>query len=179
MASWEGGSDTSSNHGCRIQLKLMLFNKKILALIACGSIGATAIAPMNAQAISVASYVPSSFGVGSKWEKNFDNKIPTYNATLASTYHGKASWYGPGFYGRPTASGRSYNPNRMTAAHKYLPFGTLVRVTNLNNGRSRVVEINDRGPYIGGRIIDLSERAASELGVTSTGVAPVTIEVLN
>jgi rare lipoprotein A len=67
----------------------------------------------------------------------------------------------------------------MTAAHRYLPMGTRVRVTNLNNGRTAVVRINDRGPYIGGRIIDLGEGAASVLGVKSTGVAQVRLEVLN
>jgi rare lipoprotein A len=90
----------------------------------------------------------------------------------------KASWYGPGFAGSPTASGEPFNPSALTAAHRTLPFGTRVRVTNLNNGRSVVVRINDRGPFVGGRSIDLSRGAASAIGMISTGVAPVKTEVL-
>jgi rare lipoprotein A len=91
---------------------------------------------------------------------------------------GYASWYGPGFHGNRSASGEIYNQNAMTAAHRSLPFGTYVQVTNLDNGRSVVVRINDRGPYIGGRVIDLSAAAARALGVMSTGVAPVRLDVL-
>lgn len=88
---------------------------------------------------------------------------------------GKASWYGPGFEGRRTASGDRYDPSDMTAAHRDLPFGSKVRVTNIENGRSVVVEINDRGPYKAGRVIDLSKGAAKRLGMVEDGVAPVTI----
>jgi rare lipoprotein A len=91
---------------------------------------------------------------------------------------GEASWYGPGFHGARTANGESFNQYAMTAAHRTLPFGTQVRVTNLNNGRSVVVRINDRGPFSGGRVLDLSKGAASQLGVISSGVAPVRIDVL-
>ncbi|HEY9665309.1 MAG TPA: septal ring lytic transglycosylase RlpA family protein [Coleofasciculaceae cyanobacterium] len=91
---------------------------------------------------------------------------------------GMASWYGPGFHGRASASGERYNQNAMTAAHRSLPFGTNVRVTNLNNGRSVVVRINDRGPFIRGRVIDLSAAAARVLGLIHTGVAPVQVQVL-
>jgi rare lipoprotein A len=76
------------------------------------------------------------------------------------------------------ASGGWFNPNAMTAAHKTLPFGTKVRVTNRNNGRSVVVTINDRGPYIKGRIIDLSKAAAKQVGMTASGIAPVSVTVL-
>lgn len=93
-------------------------------------------------------------------------------------YRGMASWYGPGFHGRRTANGERFNQNAMTAAHRSLPFGTQVRVTNNNNGRSVVVRINDRGPFIRGRIIDLSRSAASNIGMLGSGVAPVTVEVL-
>jgi len=78
---------------------------------------------------------------------------------------GMASWYGPGFHGRRTASGETFNSSGLTAAHRYLPFGTRVRVTNLRNGRSVVVRINDRGPFSGGRVIDLSRGAAAIIGV--------------
>jgi rare lipoprotein A (peptidoglycan hydrolase) len=89
---------------------------------------------------------------------------------------GIASWYGPGFHGRQTANGERFNQNDMTAAHRSLPFGTKVRVTNSNNGRSVVVRINDRGPFIGGRVIDLSAAAAQYIGMD--GIAPVNIEIL-
>lgn len=92
---------------------------------------------------------------------------------------GIASWYGPGFHGRRSASGERYNQNAMTAAHRSLPFGTNVQVTNLNNGRSVIVRINDRGPYARGRVIDLSAAAARVLGVMQTGIAPVRVDVLD
>lgn len=92
---------------------------------------------------------------------------------------GIASWYGPGFHGNRTAAGERYNQNAMTAAHKSLPFGTRVVVTNLNNGRSVVVRINDRGPFIRGRVIDLSAAAARMLGMMQSGIAPVRVDVLS
>lgn len=93
-------------------------------------------------------------------------------------FKGIASWYGPGFHGNRSASGEIFNQNALTAAHRNLPFGTLVRVTNLDNGASVVVRINDRGPFTGGRIIDLSAGAARVLGLIHSGVAPVRVEVL-
>lgn len=99
-------------------------------------------------------------------------------AAVRSSYNGMASWYGPGFHGRTSASGEAFNQYAMTAAHRTLPFGTRVRVTNLNNGRQVVVRINDRGPYSHGRIIDLSAAAAGEIGLQSAGVGPVQVEVL-
>lgn len=98
---------------------------------------------------------------------------------VRSQISGLASWYGPGFDGRKSASGEIFNQNALTAAHRKLPFGTQVRVTNLNNGRSVVVRINDRGPFIGGRVIDLSTAAAKALGMMQTGVARVRLDVLN
>lgn len=92
---------------------------------------------------------------------------------------GIASWYGPGFDGNRSASGEIYNQNAMTAAHRSLPFGTYVLVTNMNNGRSTVVRINDRGPYVRGRVIDLSAAAARVLGIMNTGIAPVKLQVLD
>jgi len=91
---------------------------------------------------------------------------------------GQASWYGPGFYGNRTASGEVLRRGTLTAAHRTLPFGTMVRVTNLQNGNSAVVRINDRGPFHDSRLIDLAHGAATELGVASSGVAPVRLEVL-
>gem|GEM_PF-1301314 len=90
--------------------------------------------------------------------------------------HGQASWYGPGFHGRTAADGSRFNMYAMTAAHKTLPFGTQVRVTNTRNGKSCIVRITDRGPYAHGRVIDLSKAAAKEIGVLATGVASVKLE---
>ncbi|MGB7412935.1 MAG: septal ring lytic transglycosylase RlpA family protein [Thermosynechococcaceae cyanobacterium] len=98
--------------------------------------------------------------------------------SVVSTQRGQASWYGGGFHGRKTASGERYNQNEMTAAHKRLRFGTRVRVTNLSNGRSVVVRINDRGPFVRGRVIDLSRSGAQAIGMMGSGVAPVSVEVL-
>ena len=108
-----------------------------------------------------------------------EQTIPVKNQPLiASNFNGKASWYGPGFHGRLTANGERYNQHALTAAHPNLRFGTKVRVTNLKNGRSVVVRINDRGPYAKGRIIDLSAAAAQTIGMIDMGVAPVRVEVL-
>jgi rare lipoprotein A len=94
------------------------------------------------------------------------------------TQTGGASWYGS--EGGPlTATGERYNPQGMTAAHRTLAFGSKVRVTNLRNGRNAIVTINDRGPFIGGRIIDLSAAAAEAVGIKSSGVGKVRIDVLS
>jgi rare lipoprotein A len=94
-------------------------------------------------------------------------------------YMGYATWYGGGHHGGPTASGERFNKNALTAAHRTLPMGTRVRVTNERNGRSVVVRINDRGPYgKRTRIIDVSEAAARQLGMIEAGVVPVRVEVL-
>ncbi len=90
---------------------------------------------------------------------------------------GIASWYGDEFEGRPTASGEIFDPDGMTAAHKTLPFGTIVKVTNLDNGKEAELKINDRGPFVKGRIIDCSKRGAKELGFFGKGTAKVKIEV--
>jgi rare lipoprotein A len=91
---------------------------------------------------------------------------------------GKASWYGAAWADRLTADGERFHPHALTAAHRWLPFGTIVRVTNLKNGRSLKVRINDRGPYYRGRIIDLSDRAAALLRLKKEGVARVRLEVV-
>ena len=96
-------------------------------------------------------------------------------AAAGGGYSGKASYY---WQGQQTASGARFNPSAMTAAHRSLPFGTRVRVTNRSNGRSVVVTINDRGPFTGGRIIDLSRAAAQAISMTGAGVASVSLQVL-
>lgn len=105
----------------------------------------------------------------------------TRSASLGSTGAGRSAGSGLASYywqGQRTASGARFNPSAMTAAHRSLPFGTKVRVTNKRNGRSVVVTINDRGPFIRGRVIDLSRGAAQVIGMTGAGVAPVSLEVL-
>ena len=94
------------------------------------------------------------------------------------TEQGLASWYGPGFVGKRTASSERFVPCKRTAAHLTLPFGTRLRVTNLSNGRIVRVRVNDRGPYVQGRIIDLSRSAAAALGMVRAGVVEVRIEVV-
>lgn len=91
---------------------------------------------------------------------------------------GIASWYGPGFDGNYTANGEVYDMNGVSAAHKTLPFGTIVRVVEFDTGNSIVVRINDRGPFIEGRIIDLSKGAASELGIVDKGITKVGLRIL-
>lgn len=100
------------------------------------------------------------------------------HSRLLQVVNGAASWYGPGFYGRQTASGERLRKGTFTAAHRTLPFGTRVRVTNLENGRTVVVRINDRGPFRAHRVIDLAHGAASELKMMRSGEVPVRLEVL-
>jgi len=99
--------------------------------------------------------------------------------SMGQTQTGKASFYADKFEGHPTASGERYKHNKLTAAHKTLPFGTIVRVTNIANGNTVDVEINDRGPYVDGRIIDLSRSAAEKLGFVNLGIADVKLEVVD
>lgn len=105
-------------------------------------------------------------------------RVATAPPASGAVQHGLGSWYGPGHDGGPTASGERYNKRAMTAAHRTFPMNTQVRVTNQRNGRSVVVRVNDRGPYIRGRIIDVSEAAAEQLGMKEAGVIPVKVEKL-
>jgi rare lipoprotein A len=98
---------------------------------------------------------------------------------MSQTQTGKASFYADKFEGQPTASGEKYKHNKLTAAHKTLPFGTVVRVTNLANGYTVEVKINDRGPYIEGRVIDLSKSAAEKLAFINLGITDVKLEVVD
>lgn len=103
---------------------------------------------------------------------------PTGNAQNFSE-EGRASWYGGKFHGRKTANGEVYNMYKMTGAHKILPMNTMVRVTNLDNGKSTKVRINDRGPFVRGRVIDVSKAAAQELDMIRSGTARVRVETLD
>ncbi len=93
-------------------------------------------------------------------------------------FRGKASYYADKFHGRKTSSGELFDNNKMTAAHKTLPFGTIVKVTNLSNNKSVIVKINDRGPFVAGRIIDLSHAAAEAIGMIGAGVVEVLVQVV-
>jgi len=108
------------------------------------------------------------------------NHIPQKTAArlIGYTETGKASYYAMKFQCRKTASGERFNQFAMTAAHKTLPFGTMLRVTNLENGKSVQVKVNDRGPFIRGRIIDLTRAAFARIGDTKKGLLPVTISTL-
>ncbi|TVT40426.1 septal ring lytic transglycosylase RlpA family protein [Hymenobacter setariae] len=94
------------------------------------------------------------------------------------TQSGQGSYYADKFRGRPTASGTPYRPSKLTAAHNTLPFGTKIRVTNTRTGRSVKVTVNDRGPHVKGRIVDLSKKAARKIGLVDAGVAPVQLKVV-
>jgi rare lipoprotein A len=105
-----------------------------------------------------------------------DDSVQAQRAQVGYVQQGIASWYGPRFRGRDTASGERFNQNELTAAHRTLPLGTKATVTNLRNGKKVEVEINDRGPYARGRILDLSKAAAERLDMDS-GITPVRVEV--
>jgi len=118
----------------------------------------------------------SSAGCGGRQR----TRVPPSAPPLSShELEGLASWYGPDFHGRQTANGEIYDMNDYTAAHRTLPFGTIVRVENMNNHRTVVVRINDRGPFKPGRVIDLSHIAARKLDMIRDGIIPVRLTVLN
>jgi rare lipoprotein A len=104
---------------------------------------------------------------------------PAVHANGAYTEEGNASWYGEPFHGRRASNGEIYDMHKLTAAHRTLPFNTMVRVTNLSNGKSTVVRITDRGPFVDNRIIDLSMAAAREIESIGPGVVPVRVEILS
>jgi rare lipoprotein A len=116
---------------------------------------------------------------GARGTKPYTVAGKTYYPMLSShgfREEGIASWYGPDFHGKMTANGEKYDMHGMTAAHKLLPFGTRVLVTNKENGKSVVVRINDRGPFVGNRVIDLTRTAAVRIGMLAKGTAPVILQ---
>lgn len=123
-----------------------------------------------------------SFGVQAKIRTFFTGTPSAVTEAIASAssivQHGVASWYGPRFHGRRTANGEIYDMNDFTAAHLTLPLGTVIRVTNTDNDRTTLVRVNDRGPYIDGRILDLSYNAAKTLGILGNGTGNVKVEVV-
>ncbi|MEI7952428.1 MAG: septal ring lytic transglycosylase RlpA family protein [Synechococcaceae cyanobacterium ELA182] len=154
------------------------------AALLIASTGSFAPAMAATSSVTTPSTVIRELDAAPTWDQKLIqpmSPVPAANGLMASSgvSVGQASWYGPGFYGNRTASGEVLRPGTLTAAHRYLAFGTKVRVTNLQNGLSAVVRINDRGPFHGGRIIDLAHGAAQQLGVTSSGTAQVKLEILN
>lgn len=111
-------------------------------------------------------------------EETITNEVIEEELLSPTLQQGLASWYGPGFYGKKTASGQKFLKQSFTAAHRSLPFGTRLKVINQLNGKEVEVVVNDRGPFIKGRILDLSYVAAKELGITKKGCAPVEIKKL-
>jgi rare lipoprotein A len=143
---------------------------------------------LEATAVAITNRVRSRFGLAPIASVEKLNPIASAGKaakkvamSVLNSFQGGASWYGgngDGFQGKRTASGATFNTYSMMAAHKSLPFGTRVRVTNVSNGKQVIVKILDRGPYIGGRVIDLSKAAAQLLGMMGTGVARVRVDVL-
>lgn len=121
-------------------------------------------------------YVDGYFKVGNPYKIRGEWYRPEIDPDYDE--EGVASWYGPTFHGKKTANGEVYDQYAMTAAHKTLPMPSVVRVTRRDNGRSIIVRVNDRGPYVDGRVIDLSRAAAEELGMRRAGLAPVRVQIL-
>lgn len=138
--------------------------------------------------ICLAASLVSACGQKTSWRKGGSGSTKPYTVNGKTYYplksahgfveEGMASWYGPGFHGKKTANGETYNQYAMTAAHKILPLGTRVRVTHLGNGRSILVRVNDRGPFVDDRVIDLSRAAATRLEMMGTGTARVRVQSL-
>jgi rare lipoprotein A len=114
----------------------------------------------------------------SSWEGVFNAPQSVPDSGTGKIERGAAAWYGPGFERKKTASGERFDSRKFTAAHKTLPFNTMVKVTNLENNKSVVVRINDRGPFNKNRIIDLSTAAARSIGLDKSGTANVTVETV-
>lgn len=110
---------------------------------------------------------------------HYSEPKPKVQASKGETFFGKASFYADKYHGRTTANGERFDMHDYTAAHKELPFDTIVKVTNLKNGKSVVVRINDRGPFVKGRVIDLSKGAAEKIDMVAAGVVDVKLEIMN
>ncbi len=164
----------------RLALRLGILGLAAAGLVACGggsrspATGATQPAPGG----DITAQVPQKavYKVGAPYQINGVTYYPSEDFTYDES--GVASWYGPGFHAKLTANGEDYDQNDMTAAHRTLPMPSFVRVTNLDNGRTVVLRINDRGPYARGRIIDISRRGAQLLGFDQAGTARVRVQVL-
>lgn len=161
--------------GRRRHITMVLAAALILVLSGCGSAPKTHHTGKKQQGLS-ASGTMGNYKVGKPYQVGGDWYYPSEDFSKTET--GIASWYGPTFHGKRTANGEIYDQNELTAAHRTLQMPSLVRVTNLENGKSIVVRINDRGPFKKGRVIDVSKRAAELLGFINQGTARVRVEVL-
>jgi rare lipoprotein A len=170
MPSYEERND---EYSCRSQPSLGMVFLLASSLIQGGSVlpgSLVGVKPQSAEAATLEdATVPA---------KNKRAQANSRETSRKKVIRGQASWYGPGFHGKKTASGEVFDQGRLTAAHKTLPLGTKAKVTNLENGNSVEVEINDRGPYVGDRVIDLSRAAANALGFVESGLTLVRIEPL-
>ncbi len=165
----EGDQNERFKHGGTAPERESRFARAALGALAMVTIIAASMICGCGQ-IRAPDFLRSSYSRPARWRRSHTPYEP-----LPSTRIVKASWYGPGFSGRRTASGERFDPNQMTAASKTLPIGSVVHVTNLANGRSVTVRINDRGPYVRGRSLDLSRGAASRIGLMRKGVARVKV----
>ncbi len=143
-----------------------LANLAAILLIVSALLGCAARTPL------VKEGAPGSYTVMGK------TYLPMKEVRPGYSQDGTASWYGPGFHGKKTATGEVYDMNAMTAAHNVLPLNSVVRVTNLANNKEVTVRINDRGPFVGDRVLDLSLASAKELGMVGPGTAPVRVTVV-
>lgn len=151
-----------------IKLPLALVLATAMVLSGCNSVK---LATHAAKSLDGPYKVGKPYQVAGVWY--YPREQPDYDET------GIASWYGPGFHGKITANGETYDQNALTAAHQTLPMPVKVRVTNLENGRSLIVRINDRGPFVNGRVIDVSRRTAQLLGFDTKGTAPVRVQIVD
>jgi rare lipoprotein A len=153
--------------------------RAVVLLASCAAVVGCSEANLASYAVKEAAS-PSQAGPGYKIGKPYQIQGVWYYPAVDYSYAetGIASWYGPDFHGKYTANGEIFDQNEVTAAHRTLPMPSIVRVTNLENGRSLVVRVNDRGPFAHGRIIDLSRRAAQMLGMEQTGTAKVRVEIM-
>jgi rare lipoprotein A len=158
---------------CNLNFILILLFVPLLFITACTE---TQYAAHLAKNMPGPSKSEGNFKVGNPYKVEGKTYVPQESYDHTET--GIASWYGPGFHGKKTANGEYFNKNELTAAHRTLQMPSLVRVTNLENGRSLVVRINDRGPFKRGRVVDVSEKAAELLGFKGKGTAKVKLQVL-
>jgi rare lipoprotein A len=140
-----------------------------LLILTCARLAAAGGLPAGCAERTSAEPAPTAADIGD------ERSAQRRRAAAGPSQRGEASYYGPQFAGRTTASGERFDPDSNMAAHRTLPFGTRARVTNLENGRSATVRVEDRGPFVGGRIIDVSPRTAERLGMREAGTAEVRV----
>lgn len=160
------------------QLFLLMVTLLSFALSSCGVLGPSSRAGQDRAGDDLSFETPGSTSRASASAPASVSSSGTGSVISSGSVDGIASWYGPDFHGKETANGEIYDMNELTAAHRSLPFNTRVRVTNQINNRSVDVRINDRGPYIKDRVIDLSRAAAERIDMIGIGTVPVTVEVI-